>query len=115
VVPVIERCVAQARAAGDEGVELERRLAGLLDFVRRFDRGVGMVVQGEPRSIERLFAVLDRIDQPTVDRLWALADELEPDELVQAVRTLAKLPPSAVHRLVMVADSRPMRTLLGLS
>lgn len=113
-VPIIERCVAQARAAGADGSGLEERLAGLLAFVRRFDRGVGIVVQGEPRSIERLFAVLDRIDQATVDRLWTLADELEPDELVQAFRTLAKLPPSAVHRLISIADSAPMRRLLGL-
>jgi hypothetical protein len=44
-----------------------------------------------------------------------LVDEVEPDELVTALGTLAKLPPSAVHRLVAVADSRPMRKLLGLS
>ncbi|HEY7462925.1 MAG TPA: hypothetical protein VH987_00620 [Candidatus Limnocylindria bacterium] len=114
VVPVIERCVAQARAAGDEGADLERRLAELLDFVRRFDRGVGIVVQGEPGSIARLFSVLDRVDQQTIDRLWALADQLEPDELAQAFRALAKLPPGAVHRLISIADSPPLRRLLGL-
>jgi DNA-binding transcriptional regulator GbsR (MarR family) len=114
VVPVIERCVAEARAAGDAGADLERRLGELLDFVRTFDRGVEIVVQGQPRSIERLFGVLDRLNERTVTRLWNLADELEPAELVGALDTLAKLPPSAVHRLIAIADSGPMRKLLGL-
>ena len=114
LVPVIERCVTEARAAGEEGADLEARLAELLQFVRRFDRGVEIVVQGQPRTIERLFSVLDRLDAVTVDRLWALADELEPDELAGAVATLAKLPPGAVHRLIAIADSPPLRRLLGL-
>jgi DNA-binding transcriptional regulator GbsR (MarR family) len=114
VVPVIERCVTEARSAGEAGADLERRLRELLDFVRRFDRGVEIAVQGEPRSIERMFAVLDQLDGRTVDRLWALADELEPAELAKALVTLAKLPPGAVHRLIAIADSAPMRRLLGL-
>jgi HTH-type transcriptional regulator, glycine betaine synthesis regulator len=115
VVPVIERCVAEARAAGDLGADLLQRLSGLLEFVRRFDRGVELFVRGDTDSIARVFAVLERLDDRTVARLWALVDEVEPDEMVTAVDTLAKLPPSAVHRLVQVADSRPMRRLLGLS
>ncbi|HEX3218721.1 MAG TPA: hypothetical protein VHU77_01635 [Candidatus Limnocylindria bacterium] len=114
VVPVIERCVTQARAAGDEGADLERRLGELLHFVRTFDRGVEIAVQGTPRSIERMFAVLDQLDAKTVDRLWLLADELEPNELAGALATLAKLPPGAVHRLIAIADSPPLRRLLGL-
>jgi DNA-binding transcriptional regulator GbsR (MarR family) len=115
VMPVIERCVAAARAAGADGADLERRLDELLAFVRRFDRGVEIVVRGQPRSIERLFSVLDQLDARTVDRLWALADELEPAELAGALATLAKLPPGAVHRLIAIADSAPMRRLLGLN
>jgi HTH-type transcriptional regulator, glycine betaine synthesis regulator len=115
VVPVIERCVAQARAAGDEGEDLLQRLTSLLEFVRRFDRGVDLFVRGEPDAIARVFAVLELLDDRTVARLWALIDEVEPNELVMALGTLSKLPPSAVHRLVQVADSRPMRKLLGLS
>jgi len=114
VVPVIERCVTQARAAGDEGADLERRLGELLHFVRTFDRGVEIAVQGTPRSIERMFAVLDQLDAKTVDRLWLLAVELEPNELAGALATLAKLPPGAVHRLIAIADSPPLRRLLGL-
>ena len=114
VVPVIERCVTEARAAGEEGADLERRLGELLHFVRTFDRGVEIAVQGSPRSVERMFAVLDQLDAKTVDRLWLLADELEPNELAGALATLAKLPPGAVHRLIAIADSPPLRRLLGL-
>jgi DNA-binding transcriptional regulator GbsR (MarR family) len=114
LIPVIERCVAQARAAGAEGADLDRRLAELLEFVRRFDHGVDIFVQGEPRAIARVFAILEQFDAKTVAKLWDLVEELEPDEVVSAVRTLAKLPPSAAHRLIAIADSKPMRTLLGL-
>lgn len=115
VIPVIERCVAQARAAsGEEGADLERRLAQLLEFVQRFDRGVDIFVQGEPQAIARVFAVLDKLDARTVAKLWALVDEFEPGEMAGAVRALAKLPPGAVHRLIAIADSAPMRRLLGL-
>jgi DNA-binding transcriptional regulator GbsR (MarR family) len=114
LIPVIERCVAQARAAGAEGADLDRRLAELLEFVRRFDHGVDIFVQGEPRAIARVFAILEQFDAKTVAKLWDLVEELEPDEVVSAVRTLAKLPPSAAHRLIAIADSKPMRRLLGL-
>jgi DNA-binding transcriptional regulator GbsR (MarR family) len=114
VIPVIQRCVAQARAAGDEGIELEARLASLLQFVQRFDRGVDIFVRGDPHGIARVFAMLDQLDARTVDRLWKLVDALEPSELAGALTTLAKLPPSAVHRLISIADSPPLRRLLGL-
>ena len=115
VIPVIERCVAQARATtGEAGADLERRLAQLLEFVQRFDRGVDLFVRGEPQAIERVFAVLEQLDSTTVTKLWQLIDELEPDEMAGAVRALAKLPPRAVHRLIAIADSAPMRRLLGV-
>jgi DNA-binding transcriptional regulator GbsR (MarR family) len=114
VIPVIQRCVAQAHAAGDDGVELEARLASLLEFVQRFDQGVDIFVRGDPQGIARVFAMLDQLDGRTVDRLWRLVDTLEPSELAGALTTLAKLPPSAVHRLISIADSPPLRRLLGL-
>jgi DNA-binding transcriptional regulator GbsR (MarR family) len=114
VLPVIERCVADARAAGPEAADLERRLDGLLDFVRRFDGGVEVFVRGDPAAIERLFVGLDRLNAGSVDSLWRLIGTLEPDELAGALATLAKLPPPAVRRLVAVADSAAMRKLLGI-
>ena len=65
VLPVIARCVTQARdAAADPtgGIPSSpisgNRFAALLDFVRRFDRGVEMFVRGDARAIEDVFAAL---------------------------------------------------------
>jgi DNA-binding transcriptional ArsR family regulator len=120
VLPVIERCADQAReAAAQEGPDsdmalLGARLAGLLEFVGRFDRGVELVVRGDARAIERLFAALESIDTDTVDRLWDLISELEPDEVVRALDALARFPPSAVRRLVGLADQPVLQKLIGL-
>ena len=119
VLPVIERCVSDAGMAAladptsDAGA-LRDRLVGLLEFVRRFDRGVEIFVRGDPRAIERLFLGLDALEPATVERLWALIGNLEPRELGNALRALAKLPPPAVRRLVALADTPALRRLLGL-
>jgi DNA-binding transcriptional regulator GbsR (MarR family) len=114
VLPVIERCVIEAREAGPEAADLERRLAGLLDFVHRFDRGVEVFVRGDPAAIERLFLALDGLETTTVDGLWTLIGTLDPDELGGALAALAKLPPPAVRRLVALADQPALLKLLGL-
>ena len=114
VLPVIERCVAEASAAGPEAADLQRRLGELLDFVRRFDRGVEFVVRGDARSIERLFLSMDGLDTETVDRLWELVGALDPDEVSGALTALAQLPPAAVRRLIGLADQPVLRRLLGL-
>ncbi len=116
VVPIIERCVALAAAEpGDpELADLRERLAGLLEFVRSFDRGVAMVVSGPPSSIERLFATIDHLDDATGQRLWNLVNELTTDEMTRALEALANLPPSATRRLIGLADQPVLRKLLGL-
>ncbi len=117
VVPVIERCVALAAAGGNdpELADLRIRLAGLLEFVRRFDRGVGTFVAGQPAAIERLFAGIDRLDERTTHRLWTLVGDLSADELARALEALAKLPPAATRRLIALADQPVLKRLLGLS
>jgi DNA-binding transcriptional regulator GbsR (MarR family) len=115
VIPVIQRCVAQARAAAtDEATDLEARLASLLEFVKRFDRGVEVIVSGKPQDIAKVFATLHQMDGRSVDRLWGLVDALEPAEMATALTTLAKLPPPAVRRLIAIAEKPALRRLLGL-
>ncbi len=119
VLPVIARCVDEARAAaaaaaGDpELTKLGERLGVLLDFVRRFDRGVEVFVRGDARAIEGLFAALDRLEPATVDRLWALLGEMGAEEMARALTALAKLPPSATRRLVALSDQPVLGKLLG--
>jgi len=120
VRPVIERCATlAAEAAGRDGADAELadlrdRLAGLLDFVRQFDRGVELFVEGEPEAIARLFDGLGRLDEPTVRRLWLLIGELEAAELAAALEALAKLPLAAARRLIALADQPVLKRLLGV-
>lgn len=121
VMPVIERCARLAReaAAGEtadpELRELRDRLAVLLQFVRRFDRGVELFVRGNPVALESVFATLERLDTATADRLWAMVESMDADELTTALTALSRLPPAAVRRLVGLADQPTLRKLLGIA
>lgn len=119
VLPVIERCAADARSAARTGsdAELTRlgdRLDALLEFVRRFDRGVEVFVRGDARAIEGLFEALAALEPATVDRLWSLLEDLGPDEMARALTALSKLPPGATRRLVGLADQPVLQKLIGL-
>lgn len=120
VLPVIARCVTEARdlAAAGSDAELARlgeRFASLLAFVERFDRGVEIFVRGDARAIEGVFAALAKLDDATVDRLWALVGELGPEDTVRAVEALATLSPAAARRLINLADQPVLRKLVGLA
>jgi DNA-binding transcriptional regulator GbsR (MarR family) len=120
VIPVLARCAEDARAAATaadddpELAELGERFAALLEFVRRFDRGVEVFVTGDARSIEGLFAALDRLEPETVERLWRLLGELGPDDMARALDALSKLPPGATRRLIALADQPVLQKLIGV-
>lgn len=119
VLPVIVRCTEEARLAAEHDADPElarlgERLAALLQFVERFDRGVEIFVRGEARAIEGVFAVLDRMEQGSVDQLWHLVDALGPEELHRALEALAKLPAPAARRLIGLADQPVLQRLIGL-
>jgi DNA-binding transcriptional regulator GbsR (MarR family) len=120
VLPVIERCVEEARGlaameADPELAQLGDRFAALLQFVERFDRGVEIFVRGDARAIEGVFTALANVDDETVDRLWSLFSELGPDETLRAVEALATLSPAAARRLINLADQPVLRKLVGLA
>jgi DNA-binding transcriptional regulator GbsR (MarR family) len=119
VLPVIARCAGEAASAAasahdPELVRLGDRLSELLEFVRRFDRGVEVFVRGDARAIEGLFAALDRLEPDTVDRLWALLGELGPEDMARALDALGKLPPAATRRLIALADQPVLQKLIGV-
>lgn len=118
VIPVLARCAEDARSAAavnddPELVALGDRLASLLEFVRRFDRGVEVFVSGEARAIEGLFEALDRLEPKTVDHLWQLLGELGPEEMARALDALGKLSPAATRRLIALADQPVLQKLIG--
>jgi DNA-binding transcriptional regulator GbsR (MarR family) len=119
VLPVIQRCASEAKAAAaaasdPELARLGTQFAALLEFVERFDRGVEIFVHGDARAIEGLFATLDRLDADTVDRLWRLVDDLGSDDLVRAIESLARLPLPAARRLIALADQPVLQKLIGM-
>ena len=119
VIPVIARCATDATEAATAGgdpelVRLGDRLSELLEFVRRFDRGVEVFVRGDARAIEGLFAALNRLETDTVDRLGALLGELGPDDMARALDALGKLPPAATRRLIALADQPVLQKLIGV-
>ena len=95
-------------------MRLGERLSELLEFVRRFDRGVEVFVRGDARAIEGLFAALNRLEPDTVDRLWALLGELGPEDMARALDALGKLPPAATRRLIALADQPVLQKLIGV-
>jgi DNA-binding transcriptional regulator GbsR (MarR family) len=119
VLPLIERCVKLAqqgadRDAGDaELADLSDRLGDLLRFVRLFDRGVGLIVETDPRITAKLFKLLEELDDETILRLVGLADALSPDELAAALHALGRLSPRAVRRLIAVAGTPGLTRLIG--
>ena len=119
VVPVIVRCVAQARDSAaahpddPELSELGERMEGLLRFVRLFDRGVGAFTEADPATIARLFALLDELDDATLRRLFALVGSMPPDELASSLGTVSRLSPKAARRLLALSRTPGLARVLG--
>jgi DNA-binding transcriptional regulator GbsR (MarR family) len=119
VLPLIERCVNLARQGakrdgGDaELADLSQRLDDLLRFVRLFDRGVGLIVEADPKITAKLFTLLGALDDATIQRLIDLADALSSDELAEALHALVRLSPRAVRRLIALAGTPGLTRLIG--
>jgi DNA-binding transcriptional regulator GbsR (MarR family) len=119
VLPLIERCVNLARQGakrdgGDaELADLSQRLDDLLRFVRLFDRGVGLIVEADPKITAKLFTLLGDLDDASIQRLIDLADALSSDELAEALRALVRLSPRAVRRLIALAGTPGLTRLIG--
>jgi DNA-binding transcriptional regulator GbsR (MarR family) len=111
VVPLLDECRTRAEAVGADG--LVGRLDGLVGFVHLFDRGIGAVVRTDAADLTRLFEVLGRLDEPTLDRLIARLASLPEDELAAAARTIADLPPGTLRRLLSIAGQPTVARLLG--
>lgn len=118
-LPVIERCVVEARRAAKGGTDAEMALLGdrldaLLEFVRRFEHGVETFVRGDARAIEGFFGALSTLEPAAADRLWTLLAALSPAEMARALEALSKLSPTAARRLVALAGTPVFQKLIGL-
>ena len=118
IVEVLEQTAADASLAasidpGDaELAELRDWLAAFLAFVRLFDRAVGLVPQLEPRELERILLLLDRVPDETVLRLVRLLGGLPDEDVLALVSSLSRLSPDAARRATKLM-SGVVRTVGG--
>jgi DNA-binding transcriptional regulator GbsR (MarR family) len=111
VLPLLDECLARARAGGAD--TLAGRLADLLEFVHRFDRGVSVIVGARPDVIEHLFGVIRRSDAAALSGLLETLGEVPEEELVRAVETLAGMRPALLRRFIGLAGQPAVTRLLG--
>ena len=111
VLPLLDECRVRAEAASAE--VLLSRLNELVAFVHLFDRGIGAVVRTDSDALARLFAVLGRLDDRTLDRLIGRLAALPEKELAGAARTLAGVPSGTLRRLIGLAAQPGLARLLG--
>jgi hypothetical protein len=115
VLPLLRAGLAQAKAldpTDPDARELTIRVGALVEFATRFDRALDAVVRADSRGLQTLFAVLDRLSDPQLDRLVGALATLDEDALAKAAGTLADLSPAALRRLVGMAGQPGVGTVL---
>ncbi|MEO6351224.1 MAG: hypothetical protein ABIP53_11290 [Candidatus Limnocylindrales bacterium] len=115
VIAILEQCLVEARHAADtnDATDLQARLERLLEFVREFDHALSAVVRAPTDALRKLFAVLARQDPRTLDQLLGNLADLPEEDLVDMVRTMSRMPPGSVRRLVRLAGRPTVARLLG--
>jgi len=82
----------------EELARLRDWLTVFADFVRLFDRAVGLVPQLDPRELERSLMLLGRIPDSTILRLFDLLGGLPDQDVIDLVEALSRLSPTAARR-----------------
>lgn len=115
VISILEQCLVEAQRTpnGEDAADLRERLESLLEFVRQFDHALAAVVRARTEALRKLFIVLSRQDPRTLDRLLATLADIPEDDLVDAVRTMSKMPPGSVRRILRIAGKPAVARLLG--
>lgn len=114
VTAILEQCLVEAKRApeGEDATDLRNRLESLLEFVRQFDHALSAVVRARTDALRKLFTVLARQDAETLDRLLTAMAGIPEDNLVDAVRTMSKMPPGSLRRLLRLAGRPAVARLL---
>jgi DNA-binding transcriptional regulator GbsR (MarR family) len=111
VLPLLEECERRAESVADP--RLSERIRTLLEFVHQFDRGVDAVVRADAKALAHLFAVLDRLDVATLDKLMSVVAAIPEEELAKAASTLAAMSPKLVRGFVALANAPGLARLVG--
>lgn len=115
VIEILEECLIEARRLGtaEDASELIVRVESLLGFVRQFDHALSAVVRANTEALRKLFVVLGSQDDATLDTLLETVAGIPEDELSDLVRTLARLPPGTLRRMLRLAGRPAVSRLLG--
>jgi DNA-binding transcriptional regulator GbsR (MarR family) len=96
---VKEATKAAREYGGDsELTALRDWLASFYDFVRLFDRAIGIVPQLEPRELERALRLVARVPDETALRLVRLLVTIPDEDVVPLLDAMSRLSPSAARR-----------------
>jgi DNA-binding transcriptional regulator GbsR (MarR family) len=95
--------VAQADPKDLEVVRLRTWLAEFHEFVRLFDRAIGLVARTDSTEIARGFAVLARLSDESLDRLLGLFATLPEDELASTIEAVSRVSPKTARRVLSAA------------
>jgi DNA-binding transcriptional regulator GbsR (MarR family) len=104
IVKIIDETTRSAARAASEDprdeelAALRDWLTTFSDFVRLFDRAVGLIPKLEPRELERGMRLLGEISDDTVLRLVHLLGGLPDDDVLELVEALGRLSPTAARR-----------------
>jgi DNA-binding transcriptional regulator GbsR (MarR family) len=104
VIAVLAGAVNEAAKAAreyDDDSELTALrdwLSSFHDFVRLFDRAIGIVPQLEPRELERALRLVGRVPDETALRLVRLLVTLPDEDVVPLLDAMSRLSPSAARR-----------------
>ena len=115
VIAILKECLVDARKARskEDAKDLEARLVSLLEFVTQFDHALAAVVRARTDVLRKLFKALASQDPQTLDRLLASLSKIPDDELAGVLRTVSRMPPGAVGRLVRLASKPTVARLFG--
>jgi DNA-binding transcriptional regulator GbsR (MarR family) len=115
VIAILETCLVdagKARAVSD-AADLHNRLRLLLEFVREFDRGLSAIVRARTDVIRKLFEALGKQDPKDLDRLLANITDIPETELVDALKTMSRMSPANLRRLLRLAGQPAVAKVLG--
>jgi DNA-binding transcriptional regulator GbsR (MarR family) len=96
----VKEATTSAREYDDdpELVALRDWLSSFNDFVRLFDRAIGIVPQLEPRELERALRLVGRVPDETALRLVRLLVTVPDEDVVPLLDAMSRLSPSAARR-----------------
>src|SRR5215207_1838003 len=104
IVAVIKRTTAEAAQAARldpndaELTGLRDWLTAFSDFVKLFDRAVGLIPKLQPRELERGMRLLGEVSDETVLRLVHLLGGLPDEDVLELIEALSRLSPTAARR-----------------